>query len=424
MRILFCSQFYSPSVGGVQEVIRHLAERLVFRGHTVTVATTGLRARDFDTLNGVFIKGFDISGNWVSGMLGEVEEYRQFVCAGAFDILMIYAAQQWTFDALWPVLKSLRCSKIFIPCGLAGLYERGYTKYYQELPQILRTFDHLIFHATKYRDIDFVRHLGFKDWTVISNGADEEEFCVEADPTFRSRYGIPEQSFVFLTVGSFTGLKGHAEIVRAFAQLAVPESQHVTLILNGNEVVRIEKGPMDVCHKIMGLIRIQGVLGTVKQVAIKLLGSSTTPRAIAESINRSQFNKRVLVHDLPRKELTQAFIAADLFVFASNIEYSPLVLYEAAAAGTPFLSVDVGNAVEIANWTGAGVICPSNHDSKGYTRVDEKVLAQSMGELMQQSKLLEKLGATGRETWGMKFTWEKVTDRYEQLFSQLVAQHR
>src|SRR4051794_28038444 len=104
MRILFGSQFYAPSVGGVQELMRQLAERLVARGHEVTVATTKLPARDFETLNGVAIEEFDISGNFVSGMDGEIQKYHEYVVNGNFDVIMVMAAQQWTFDALWPVL--------------------------------------------------------------------------------------------------------------------------------------------------------------------------------------------------------------------------------------------------------------------------------------------------------------------------------
>ena len=151
-----------------------------------------------------------------------------------------------------------------------------------------------------------------------------------------------------------------------------------------------------------------------------MIGSSASPRSVSESVNKSNANKLVLVTDFPRKELTQAFMAADLFVFASNIEYSPLVLFETAAAGTPFLTVNVGNAAEIAQWTGAGITCPSDVDTKGYTHVDEEILAQFMVRLMKQRDLLENLGTTGKRNWHERFTWGKVTDQYEQLFFRLI----
>jgi glycosyltransferase involved in cell wall biosynthesis len=419
MRILFCCQFYAPSVGGVQEVIRQLAERLVARGHQVTVATTKLPTRGFDTLNGVRIKEFDVQGNLVSGMSGEVDAYQEYVSGGAFDIVMIYAAQQWTFDALWPVLNSIQFRKVFLPCGFSGLYEPGYARYFQALPEVLRKFDHLVFNATKYRDIDFARQHGMEKFSVVPNGASKAEFDVAIDPAFRDRHGIPAQSFVYLTVGSFTGLKGHQELTNAFARMNLPESEHTTLILNGNEVQRLEKDVGDMSKKLLGLVRTHGFVYTLRQVLRKVIGTHTTLSDLAAAINGAQPNKLVLVTDLPRQELVQAYMTADLFVFVSNIEYSPLVLFEAAAAGTPFLTVDVGNAVEIAQWTGGGVMCPSDVDARGYTRVDEGVLAQSMATLMQQKELLKQLGASGKRNWRERFTWGRIADKYEQLFFQL-----
>jgi glycosyltransferase involved in cell wall biosynthesis len=419
MRILFCCQFYAPSVGGAQEVIRQIGERLANRGHQVTVATTKLPMRDFDILNGVVIKEFDAKGNQVIGMTGEIEKYQEYVSGGDFDVVMIYASQQWTFDALCPVLDKIRFSKVFVPCGFSSLFEPGYAKYFQALPDVLKKFDHLVFHASKYRDIDFVRKYDIETFSVIPNGASEVEFNVSIDPMFRGRHKIPEQSFLFLTVGSFTGMKGHKELVNAFAKMKLPEHQHATLILNGNEVHGLDNNWRRVFEKLIGLIKIHGLFYALNQVIEKMIGMGISPQSIGESINQSQANKLVLVTDLPRKELTQAFMSADLFVFASNIEYSPLVLFEAAAAGTPFLTVNVGNAAEIAQWTGAGVMCPSVMDTKFYTKVDENVLAQAMTALMEQNDLLKNLGTAGKLNWLRSHTWEKITDQYELLFNHL-----
>ncbi len=420
MNILFCCQFYAPSIGGVQEVIRQLAERMVAHGHKVTVATTQLPNREFDVLNGVNIKGFGVSGNLASGMAGEIGEYQEYVVSGEFDVMLVYAAQQWTFDALWPVLDGISYPKVFAPCGFSGLYEPGYAQYYRDMRAVMKKFEHLVFHASKYRDIEFARQLGLGNCSVIPNGAGEEVFAVAPDPSFRQRHCIAETSFLFLTVGSFTGLKGHLELAQAFAQMRVPQGRHATLILNGNAVQTLDPSLGGLWGKFRGLVKTHGLLHAVRQVVRKVWGAADSPQAIAARINGAAHNKRVLIADFPRAELTQAYMAADLFVFASNIEYSPLVLYEAAAAGTPFLAVEVGNSAEIAQWTGAGVMCPSSVDAKGYTRVDTGILAKSMADLMAQPQRLRELGAAGRRSWLERLTWSKIELQYEQIFEQLV----
>src|SRR6266545_6107539 len=104
LKILHCVEFYHPSPGGAQAVFRQVSEELVGRGHDVTVATTRLPHRRETELGGVRIEEFDVSGNAVRGLDGEVERYRSFVAEGGFDVVMPYAAQPWTTAALLPAL--------------------------------------------------------------------------------------------------------------------------------------------------------------------------------------------------------------------------------------------------------------------------------------------------------------------------------
>ena len=79
----------------------------------------------------------------------------------------------------------------------------------------------------------------------------------------------------------------------------------------------------------------------------------------------SRGRKRVIMLDPPRAEVIDAYKAADLFVFGSQVECSPLVLFEAAASATPFVTVGAGNAAEIAEWTGGGIVVPSERQPDG-----------------------------------------------------------
>jgi len=128
MRILLACEFYYPSVGGVQEVMRQVAERLTERGHEVTVVTTYLPERQARVVNGVRIMEFRVAGNLAFGITGGVDAYRNYVLSGDYDLFMIKAAQQLTFDALAPVLDSITKPKVFIPCGFSGLYDPAYTE--------------------------------------------------------------------------------------------------------------------------------------------------------------------------------------------------------------------------------------------------------------------------------------------------------
>jgi glycosyltransferase involved in cell wall biosynthesis len=466
MRLLFCCEFYYPSVGGVQEVMRQIAERMVKRGHEVIVATTGLTNRTGKEIHGVVIEEFNIVGNTVRGMKGEVERYRQFVLNINVDAILIKAAQQWTFDALWPILRQIRARKVFIPCGFSGLYEKKYADYFQQLPSVLKCFDHLIFYATRYRDIEYVRAHGIRHFTVIPNGASEIEFAFPRDLSFRARYNILQDSFVFLTVGSLTGTKGHLEVTKAFTELDT-RGRAAVLILNGNipippritsatkntDNIFLETGSiaphrsdsiyvaihekmkrfLEHIAAITEVLSMRGWSGSVDLILYRIFRKLTNVLPNVAKNMRLQFLsplsywimkannqsplKRVLQVDLPRQELIQAYKNADLFVFASNIEYSPLVLFESAAAGTPFLSVPVGNAAEIANWTGCGIMSPAFVDKKGQTKTNVKSFAAEMQKAMDSPELLKKLGYTGQNRWREKFTWAKIVVHYEKILA-------
>ena len=170
MRILLASEFYYPSVGGVQEVMRQIGERFVAHGHEVTIATSYLSGRRSQTQGGVRIEEFRIAGNLVRGLTGEIERYRAFVVESDYDVLMVKAAQQWTFDALTPVLDRISKPKLFVPCGFSGLLLPEYAGYFSKMPEWLQKWDQLIFYATDYRDINFAREHGVKNLSIIPNG--------------------------------------------------------------------------------------------------------------------------------------------------------------------------------------------------------------------------------------------------------------
>jgi hypothetical protein len=98
MKILFCCESYWPSRGGVQEVIRQIAERMAAAGHDVAVATRKQTDRKSNPLNGVRIHKFSVSGNLATGIQGEADRYRKFVTSFDGDAILIKAAQQRPAD--------------------------------------------------------------------------------------------------------------------------------------------------------------------------------------------------------------------------------------------------------------------------------------------------------------------------------------
>src|SRR4051794_25983315 len=129
MKILHTVEFYAPSTGGAQEVVKQLSERMVAAGHDVTIATTKLADRTQKTMNGVKIAEFAIQGNQVLGITGETETYKQFLRDGDFDIMMNYAAQQWATDLAFEALGDIQAKKVIVPCGYSSLNNPDFADY-------------------------------------------------------------------------------------------------------------------------------------------------------------------------------------------------------------------------------------------------------------------------------------------------------
>ncbi|MFC1784201.1 glycosyltransferase family 4 protein [Candidatus Neomarinimicrobiota bacterium] len=418
MHILIGTDYYYPSVGGQQIVLQEIAERLVKLGHEVTVATSKMYNRHTNNHNGVYIKEFDIEGNHVNGIKGKVKNYQDFVRKNNFDVILIKAAQGWTIDALIPILNKIKTRKVFIPCGFSAFYDIHYKNYYKIMPDILRHFDHLIFYASDYRDINFARKQNITNFSIIPNGASEIEFSVRKKSDFRERLNIAEDSFVILTIGTFTGGKGHYELAKAF-QLAKFDKS-ATLILNGNLPSINPKLKFNVLVKQYLRMGPLSLLRSIYKDLMFYIGLKNRPEKhnwtdIAKEVNSENSNKHIIITNLPRNDVIQAFLNSDLFVFASNIEYSPLVLFESAAAGLPFITVPVGNSEEIIKWTEGGVLCPAPVDTKGRTNVNPQVLADEIMKLANNPKKREQLGENGKKNWLNNLTWGKIAIEYENV---------
>ncbi len=373
----------------MQEVVKQISERLSRAGHDVTVATSHLPERVSNEVNGVKIVPFHVSGNLAEGLRGEVEQYRDFVLNSDFDVMLNYAAQQWATDALIPVLDDISSKKVLVPCGFSALYLPSYQEYFRSMRQWLTKYDACVFASTKYRDTEFAREEGVRSIRVIPNGAAQDEFSTDHFSEIRKKLHIGKEVFLILTVGSHTGLKGHAEVIEMFRQARI---QHAALLIVGNDV--------------------EG--GCTRSCKMKSTLFNLSPRLRARK-------KSAIVRSLSREDVLAAYRAADLFVLASKIECSPIVLYEAMASQTAFLTSDVGNAKEIIEWSNGGLLISTTFNKNGQSVADLGDGAAKIERLERDEELLCELSCNGFRAWQRRFTWEKIAGEYEQLYLDLTG---
>jgi glycosyltransferase involved in cell wall biosynthesis len=390
MKILLCCEHFFPQVGGVGKMMQEIGHRLVILGHSVDVVSSFTSARRSNILEGMQITSFKVSGNAVSGMRGEVEAYQNFLISGGYDCLIVMAAQQWTLDAMIPVLDKIKYKKIHIPCGYSGLYASQYRDYFEQMKLVLPKFNLLIFNSSDYRDINYAKEIKHPNISVIPAGASEFEF--EKSPGFKIReeLNIGPDDFIFLSVGAPAYHKGHKETLNAYLESRLDFNS--VLVLNGNYDQNISGGYFSRLKEC-----IQRIRGVSPWNIKKLASKNLNPK------------KKIIFSNLEREKLISLFFEADLFLFTSHIEYSPLVIYEGLAAGLPFLSVPVGNVPEIAKWSGGGEVCHDVTMKNGRTFVNYKTFARHIENLCKNQAKLKRLGEVGRNSWKEKFNWMVIT---------------
>jgi len=391
MKILHAVEFYYPFIGGAQEVVRHLSERMVKAGHDVTVATSVMENRKSNTHNGVKIVEFNISGNSVNGIKGEKKKYADYLINGDFDIIMTYAAQQWTTDVLLENIDNIKTKKVIVPCGYSALYDPSYKKYYELMPQKLEKFDASIYLSSDYRDINFAKEHGIRNTVLIPNGADENDFAEELTPERQSRlrnsYGIG--GLVIMTIANYTGEKGHLELLDVYKKLPLPKA---TLVSAGT--IKPHDGCFDEFERQAEII----------------------------NLSRKHIGKRVVMIDgSNRKTVYDMLKLADIFVFLSNIEASPLVIFEAAAAGTPFVATAAGNIPEIAQWTNSGIVVKTIAMPNGRVSADKRDALIQIAKLAHNRKKRQQMGTNGRTAWKKNYTWDKLAKKYLSLYEDILS---
>jgi len=369
MKLLFTVEFYEPSKGGAQEVVKQLSERLARRGHAVTVATSSDPRRKEQILNGVAVRGFDVRGNAVKGISGAREDYLRFIREFEFDVIFNYAAQTWTTDLVLPELGRMRAKKILAPLGYSRLHHRRYREYFRQLPRYLVNYDRLVYTSARYQDKEFGDTHGLEGKAVIiPNGASQEEF-ERATPGFKSKHGI-ETPCLFLMVSNHYFDKGHLFVLKAFRRF---QNKDCTLVVIG------ERPHRHGWYSCFPLCRMN------------------------EKLDR----RVVLFSGLSRDDVVAAYREADLFLFGSEVECSPLVMYESFASRTPLVTTAVGNV----------------RDHEAYVRVVQtpEQMRSEMEEFTRDPGRYRLLAQQAHRVFLEHHSWERIAQMYESLFLELVT---
>jgi len=374
MTVLQASHSYRPESTGVAEVVARVSQRLSQQGHKVHIATARPPgASQTETIDGVAIHRFRVEGNAVTGIRGEARRYAEFVTTFPADVLSVHCAQAWPLDALLPCLAKVRAAKVFVSHGFSALHNPAYDEYFGRLAQSLREMDRVVTLSSLLEEVPFCAQHGLPPPVTIPNGVDLLE--IGAPPRdVRGRWGIGERPWV-VSVSSHSPVKGHDALFDVVGRVRAVLPAVCGTIIGGNHPA---------ARWGLGRLGVKG--GCWYHCRLRTLGA----RGVE------------LRWGVPRPEVVSAIQEADVVIVTSRREASPIVPLESMAAGTPWVSFDVGCVREYHG----GMVVPTR-----------QAMVEAVVGLLQSPEERRRLGAQGRQRAEEGHNWDVIARAYEAVYS-------
>jgi glycosyltransferase involved in cell wall biosynthesis len=365
MRIAY--MLTSLGIGGAEQQVVALAERMKARGHVVALIL--LRERQPEewptTVDLVRLEMRKTPFSFLAGLLRANRWLRNF-------------QPELIHSHVFPANMAARLLKISLP---AAVLSTVHNVYEGSWPRMLayRLTDGLsrrtVFVSQAAAD-RFVRlkAVPARKASLLTNGIDLAEFTpsVERRALLRARMGVQEE-FVWLAAGRIVPAKDFPNLLRAFTQ----------------------------------------VRGEIPEARLWIAGEAL--RAGSEAIQAQAAELGASVRWLGlRRDMPALLDLADGFVLASAWEGMPLVVGEAMAMEKPVAATDVGGVRELVGE--AGVIVPAK---------SPEALAEAMLDLMRSTpEARGALGRAARQRIATRFSIDAKADEWEALYRAVLEKKR
>ena len=236
--------------------------------------------------------------------------------------------------------------------------------------------DHFFCSASAMTKLYLAAGIGEPEmFTRIFSGFNLEPFLnATNDLALRKKLGFEENHFVIGKIGRLFKLKGHADLLTAFAKI-LPQAPHARLLFVGDGSLR---------NEIENQIRALNLDGKV-----------------------------IFTGLVPPGEVARYVGIMDCLALLSYREALSRALPQALAAGKPVVAYD---------FDGADEICLENETGFLIRTGDIETAAQTLLQLANDPVLRKKFGQHGRQFVKENFSVEKMVDDQYNLYLKLVAE--
>jgi len=411
MKILHVSPTYAPILGGAESHMKALSEGLVSRGHDVTVLTVNARnswdlsrgvhgdLAEIEVINGVEVVRFDpkgktlgscmkqwlqLPGGWRSLKFVFGEDGLEMLAAQPQPVQLIpylvrsradiVMAMNWYWSPAYYTYLAKQL-KDFVFVGIP-LFHTAQAWCHRPIYRKILASSNAIVANTAYEE-QFARAYGARRVEVAGVGVYPDGFASRNGAAIRARYGIGSAPVVGF-VGRQEVNKGVVQLIHAM-KIVWRWKAEVRLIIAGHQSTEHE--------------------GREVQSAIEQLTSSEQCRIVR--INQFEEAEKPSLYD-----------AFDVFALPSTEESFGIAYLEAWMCEKPVIGSRIGPTQCVIDEGIDGLLVIPN---------DADDLAKKIVALLSDRKKRESMGRNGHDKTISQFTWNKVTDKVEKLYLELIA---
>ena len=329
MRILFVVNNNYLAKNGIAVVSKYLAEGLS-QNNNVAVATIDDKKHKLkENYNGITITRFYIYLDWFKKPCGDTESFKKYLISEEYDVLILENLQTAMGKVILTIIDNIKAIKILHTHDFPGLYLKifqwrgdifhsiGNTYNYiiwnhfykKKLPNIINSFDATVSLTKCNRDYDYLEKY-YKGRKMILGNAVEDSFFQELD--YELDFPLIESKNYFINVSNYNHIKNQKELLYEFYKLT-PDKEYALVFCGSEHNKYLDQ-----------LIKCK------------------------RRLDKKYGEKEVLfLIDYPRQKMPKLIQSATLYLCSSRWEAFSISLLESLTVGTPFISVDVGNAKEL-----------------------------------------------------------------------------